>query len=91
MANPYHNQVLRLYKTLYFLGIQYPKGAQWFHSRLRQAFLRNKNVEDAQEISNLIKRGEYVVKELESLYSLRKYRAMKARYYDEPAKVSTHT
>lgn len=27
--------------------------------------------------------GEYIVKELEALYSLRKYRAMKKRYYDD--------
>ena len=29
-------------------------------------------------------RGEYVIKELESLYQLRKYRALKQRYYEEP-------
>lgn len=30
----------------------------------------------------MIAMGEYVVKEIEALYSLRKYRAMKKRYYD---------
>lgn len=34
----------------------------------------------------MIEIGEFVVKELEALYSLRKYRAMKRRYYDDDEK-----
>lgn len=31
----------------------------------------------------MIEQGNFVVKELEALYSLRKYRAMKKRYYKD--------
>nr|CAD2169839.1 unnamed protein product [Meloidogyne enterolobii] len=76
------NQVIQLYRTLYFMGKEYPKGSLWFHQRLKNAFIRNKEIEDEEKIKDLIKRGDYVVKELESLYQLRKYRALKSRYYD---------
>lgn len=75
------SEVIRLYKTLYYMGKEYPQGALWFHERLKNAFARNRDVKDEQKIQELIKRGEYVVKELEALYRLRKYRAMKNRYY----------
>ena len=74
------HEVLRLYKTLYYMGNEYPRGSLWFHERLKNAFARNREVEDEQKIRDLIKRGEYVVKELETLYHLRKYRAMRQRY-----------
>jgi hypothetical protein len=64
------------------MGKEYPNGAKWFHTRLNKAFVRNKDVTDPKEVKQLIERAEYVVKELEALYSLRKYRAMKNRYYD---------
>lgn len=44
--------------------------------------MRNSRETNPEAIQNLIGRGEYVVKELEALYALRKYRAMKKRYYD---------
>ncbi|RXM33367.1 LYR motif-containing protein 5 [Acipenser ruthenus] len=50
------------------------------------AFLKNKGVTDPEKIKELIGRGEYVIKELEALYYLRKYRAMKQRYYEEGKK-----
>lgn len=64
------------------MGKDYPAGASWFRTRLHKAFSRNKAVEDPKEIKNLVKRAEFVVKELEALYSLRKYRSMKNRYYE---------
>ncbi|TMS36830.1 hypothetical protein L596_003908 [Steinernema carpocapsae] len=83
MSTKYRHQVLQLYRTLYYMGKEYPKGADWFHSRLKNAFQKNMNEADDQKVAELLKRGEFVVKELEALYSLRKYRAMKNRYYDE--------
>lgn len=35
-------KVVTLYKTLYFMGKEYPKGKDWFHPRLKTAFLKNK-------------------------------------------------
>lgn len=45
--------------------------------------MKNKGVTDPEEIKKLVDRGEFVIKELEALYYLRKYRAMKKRYYEE--------
>uniref|UniRef100_A0A1I7XLE0 Complex1_LYR_dom domain-containing protein n=1 Tax=Heterorhabditis bacteriophora TaxID=37862 RepID=A0A1I7XLE0_HETBA len=75
------HRVINLYKELYHIGREYPKGALWFHERLKSAFIKNKNEMDPEKVEELIKRGEYVVKEIEALYMLRKYRTMKERYY----------
>lgn len=68
---------------LLYLGKEYPKGRDYFRTRLKAAFLKNKGVTDPKEIKQLIARGEFVIKELEALYFLRKYRALKRRYYDD--------
>ena len=39
------------------------------------------DIDNDEEVKKLIARGEFVVKELEALYKLRKYRAMKQKYY----------
>ncbi|XP_056272663.1 LYR motif-containing protein 5B [Pseudoliparis swirei] len=83
MANPLRAEVVRLYKNLLYLGREYPKGGDYFRDRLRAAFTKNKGVQDPQQIRELIGRGEFVSQELEALYYLRKYRAMKKRYYEE--------
>ncbi|XP_015680438.1 electron transfer flavoprotein regulatory factor 1 [Protobothrops mucrosquamatus] len=83
MANPLRYEVLNLYKNLLYLGKEYPKGADYFRTRLKAAFLKNKEVKDPEEIKKLITRGKFVIKELEALYFLRKYRALKKRYYED--------
>ncbi|XP_034298021.1 electron transfer flavoprotein regulatory factor 1 [Pantherophis guttatus] len=83
MANPLRYEVLNLYKNLLYLGKEYPKGADYFRTRLKAAFLKNKEVKDPEEIKKLIARGKFVIKELEALYFLRKYRALKQRYYED--------
>nr|XP_003229866.2 PREDICTED: LYR motif-containing protein 5 [Anolis carolinensis]XP_008122273.1 PREDICTED: LYR motif-containing protein 5 [Anolis carolinensis] len=86
MTNPLRYEVLNLYKNLLYLGKEYPKGADYFRTRLKKAFLKNKGVTDPEEIKQLIARGEFVMKELEALYFLRKYRALKQRYYEDDNK-----
>ena len=76
---------LPLFKLLY-LGRDYPKGATYFKERLKHAFMKNKDVTDPEKIRTLVKRGDFVIKELEALYFLRKYRTMKHRYYNEHEK-----
>ncbi|KAM6926890.1 LYR motif-containing protein 5B isoform 1-T2 [Lycodopsis pacificus] len=83
MANPLRAEVFRFYKNLLHLGREYPKGGDYFRDSLRASFLKNKGVANPQQIRELIGRGEYVCRELEALYYLRKYRAMKKRYYEE--------
>ncbi|KAM9823719.1 LYR motif-containing protein 5A [Neosynchiropus ocellatus] len=82
MANPLRGEVFRLYKNLLYLGREYPKGSTYFRERLKSAFMKNKDETDPEKIQKLLSRGEFVIKELEALYFLRKYRAMKKRYYE---------
>lgn len=62
------------------MGRDYPQGYDFFRSRLKTAFLRNRNVSDPEQIQILIQRGEFVIKEIEALYMLKKYRTLKDRY-----------
>ena len=57
-------------------------GATYFNTKLKAAFMKNKDVTDPEEIQKLLDRGDYIVKELEALYMLKKYRTLKRRYYD---------
>lgn len=82
MANPLRGEVVKLYKSLLFLGREYPKGANYFRDRLKTAFMKNRDETDPEKIKQMIARGEFVIKELEALYYLRKYRALKKRYYE---------
>ena len=45
--------------------------------------MKNKDVKDPKEIEMLLGRGQYIIKELEALYMIRKYRTLKKRYYDQ--------
>jgi len=78
-----HSRVIHLYKTLLHLGKEYPTGSENFRSKLKTAFSRNAHLRDPAEIETAISRGAFVVKEIEALYMLRKYRAMKNRYYKD--------
>jgi hypothetical protein len=44
--------------------------------------MRNAGETDPKKIEDLIDKGNYIVKELEALYYLRKYRTLKRRYYE---------
>ncbi|XP_065342505.1 electron transfer flavoprotein regulatory factor 1 [Cloeon dipterum] len=79
-------EVINLYKTLLHLGKDYPQGFEYFRRRLKNAFLKNRDETDPDKIRIMIARGDFVVKEIEALYMLRKYRTMKNRYYSESNK-----
>lgn len=66
---------------LVHLGREYPLGWDYFRPRLKAAFMKNKDVKDPVTIDQLLARGNFVVKEIEALYMLRKYRTLKKRYY----------
>ncbi|KAH6920339.1 hypothetical protein HPB50_028673 [Hyalomma asiaticum] len=58
---------------LLHLGRDYPKGYDYFRSRLKAAFLKNRDVKDPEQLTMLLARGQYIIKELEALYMLKKY------------------
>ena len=65
------------------MGKDYPKGYDYFRGKLKNAFSKNKNETDPEKIEKMIGHGKFVIKELEALYMLKKYRTLKKRYYDE--------
>merc|ERR1712037_372758 len=75
-------RVMTLYRTLLHLGKEYPQGYTYFRDRCHGAFLRNKDLPPKQA-EEWIAKGDYIVRELEALYMLKKYRTLKRRYYTE--------
>ena len=75
-------RVLQLYKTLMYMSKDYPAGENYFKEKVRSSFLKNSTLKDESEIEKKIELGNYVIKELEALYSLKKYRTLKQRYYE---------
>ncbi|GAA5942178.1 hypothetical protein JCM3775_001345 [Rhodotorula graminis] len=71
-----------LYKDLHLLGKEYPDPAYKIHDRLHRCFLGHVGA-DAPKLEEGIRKAEYIKAELEAMYSLRKYRALKQRYYDD--------
>ncbi|EMS21204.1 uncharacterized protein RHTO_02075 [Rhodotorula toruloides NP11] len=76
-------QARRLYKELHYLGREYPDPNYRFTERLHKCFGAYVGA-DRERIEEGLKKAEFIKKEIEAMYSLRKYRAMKQRYYDEP-------
>lgn len=72
-----------MFDQLLYMGRDYPLGYPYFRDRCHKAFDKNRREEDSQKVEDMIKRGEFVIKEIEALYRLKKYRTMKKRYYKE--------
>jgi hypothetical protein len=62
------------------MGRHYPLGYEYFRPRLHKAFMSKAHLQDEQEIRDGIRRAEYVKKEIEALYFLKKYRSLKKSY-----------
>ncbi|KAI9755384.1 MAG: hypothetical protein M4579_004313 [Chaenotheca gracillima] len=68
---------------LLYLGRAYPLGYEYFEPRLHKAFASQAGLTDHAEIEKGIERAEYVKKEIEALYYLKRYRTLRQRY-DQP-------
>ncbi|KAH7401519.1 LYR motif-containing protein 5A [Pyrenochaeta sp. MPI-SDFR-AT-0127] len=73
-------QVVRIYKDLLFMGREYPLGYDYFRTRLHKAFASQRSLTDEEQIKSGIQRAEFVKKEIEALYYLKRYRALRQRY-----------
>ncbi|GAA6011832.1 hypothetical protein JCM10207_004259 [Rhodosporidiobolus poonsookiae] len=73
-----------LYKELFYLAKEYPDPSYPIHQKLHGCFLAHVGADEERLRAGLAK-AEFIKKELEAMYSMRKYRAMKRNYYDEPA------
>ncbi|UZJ57033.1 hypothetical protein CBS101457_006353 [Exobasidium rhododendri] len=73
-------KAINLYKTLHRLGREYPDPKYNFIGKLQAMTRRNAHLTDDKEIEEKLAIGEFVRKETEALYSLKKYRTMRRRY-----------
>jgi hypothetical protein len=62
------------------LGRNYPQGYEYFRNRLHKAFASQAHLNDDEQIRKGIARAEFVKKEIEALYYLKRYRTLKQRY-----------
>ncbi len=65
-----------------YMGRGWPEGYDVFRDKAKKAFIKNRDEEDPVKISVLLCRGRFVLREIEALYKLKKYRTMKKRYYN---------
>ncbi|XP_022221374.1 electron transfer flavoprotein regulatory factor 1 [Drosophila obscura] len=79
------SKVISLYKHLQYLGREYPgpNGPQKFRKQIHDAFINHKDESDPKKIVALLAQGRYLAKEVEALYSLKKYRTLKKYSYNE--------
>ncbi|OTB00416.1 hypothetical protein M426DRAFT_324285 [Hypoxylon sp. CI-4A] len=73
-------QVIAIYKELLNLGKDYPQGFTYFRPRLHKAFMGNAHLRSEEEIRSAIARADFVKKEIEALYYLKRYRTLRKRY-----------
>ncbi|KAK7993460.1 hypothetical protein PG989_006841 [Apiospora arundinis] len=73
-------EVIAIYKELLYLGREYPQGYDWFRPRLHRAFMASAGLRDEEAIRKGIARAEFVKKEIEALYYLKRYRTLRKRY-----------
>lgn len=80
-TNALRREVIAIYKELLNLGKDYPNGGlSYFRPRLHKAFSSNAHLTDPEAIRQGIARAEFVKKEIEALYYLKKYRSMRQAY-----------
>ena len=78
-----HPLVRDLYKRYLLVGKDYPAGLSVVRRRAKEIFLKNADLDDEKEIRKAVHRGRWYLKnEIMGVIKLKKYRAMKSRYYD---------
>lgn len=76
-----HRLVRDLYKRFLLVAKVWPDGEEVLKNRVKEAFFRNKDLTNEEDISKAVYRGRMVVKELQGIIQMKKYRTMKQRYY----------
>ncbi|GFF27570.1 LYR motif-containing protein 5A [Aspergillus udagawae] len=65
---------------LLYLGREYPLGYDYFRQRLHKAFSGQAHLTDEEQIRTGVARAQFVKKEIEAMYYLKRYRTLKQRY-----------
>lgn len=71
----------QVYKELSYLAQFYPDPAYDLPRRVKACFRANMGLE-GEKLERGVEKAEFIKKELEALYFLKKYRTMKNRYYN---------
>jgi len=72
-----------LYKRIILVGREYPLGLSWVRKKAKPWFRQNAELTETADIHRAVSTGRYMVKEMIGVIQLKKYRAMKQRYYDD--------
>ena len=72
-------RVRSLYKKFLWLSNDWPQGRIVYKARVKAAF-----IQPTFELDKALEKGEYIVKEILALYSLKKYRYLKRTYDIRP-------
>jgi DNA-directed RNA polymerase specialized sigma24 family protein len=86
-----HPLVRDLYRRVLLVGRDYPAGLDYVKVTWKKAFRNPDNCPSKasqQELNKAVARGRHMVREMEGVIQLKKYRAMKKRYgqsADDPA------
>lgn len=83
-------KVVMLYKNFLVAAREYPgKPYEQVRNQVHQAFKKNTQLTERTKIQEAIARGEYVLREVETLIFLARYREMKRRYgAEEPDNIA---
>lgn len=75
-----HPLVRDLYKRFLLAGREYPGGMEVVKRKAKEAFFSNQHLSEEVSIKKAVSRGRYMVRELNGVTKLKKYRTMKERY-----------
>lgn len=76
-----HPLVRDLYKRFMLVGREYPGGPDVVRRKAKEGFRQNAQLTDEVEVKRAVARGRWMVRELQGIIKLKKYREMKKRYY----------
>lgn len=76
-----HPLVRDLYKRVLVVGRDYPTGLEHVKKIWKPAFFHNKHLHDEEDILRAVHKGRQMVKEMQGVIQLKKYRSIKARYH----------
>jgi len=75
-----HPKVRDLYKRFMIAGQLYPKGSESLRVKVKEGFMKNRDLTDEFDIKKAVASGRWWVREVQAITSFSKYRSMKSRY-----------
>lgn len=76
-----HALVRDLYRRFLVAGRDYPGGMEVVRRKAKEAFFSNAHLSENLDILKAVKIGRYVVRELNAVGQLKKYRSIRKSYY----------